>query len=116
MTMKNIKNNYLYGCTTAAKSQNKHKSHSLCRSIAEEELTFKNGSALGSLSIAIEDGETKRKVRRIVEKRVCKKYWKARKNAAITDNKHRSATKRYISCVTRKIFGGPVKGFLYPVV
>ena len=107
--MKNIKNNYLYGCTTAAKSQNKHKSHSLCRSIAEEELAFKNGSALGSLSIANEDGETKRKVRRIVEKRVCKEYWKTRKNAVITDNKHRAATKKYVSCVTRKIFGGPVR-------
>ena len=114
--MKSIKNNYLYGCTSAAKSQNKRKAHSLCRSIAEEELAFKNGSALGSLSIAIEDGETKRKVRRIVEKRVCKEYWKTRKNAVIIDNKHRAATKKYVSSVTRKIFGGPVKGFLYPLV
>ncbi len=113
--MKNIKNNYFYDSTSAAKFQNKHKAHSLCRSIAEEELAFKNGSALGALSIAIEDGQTKRKVRRIVEKRVCKEYWKARKHAAISDNNHRAATKRYVSCVTRKIFGGPVKGFLYPV-
>jgi hypothetical protein len=113
--MKNIKNNYLYDCNTATKSQNRHKVHSLCRSIAEEELLFKNGAALGSLTIAIEDGKTKRTVRRIVEKRVCKEYWKSRKNAAITDNKHRAATKRYVSCVSKKIFGEPVMGFLYHV-
>lgn len=111
--MKNIKNNYLYGCTQAVKSYNKRKAHSLCRSIAEEELSFKDGAPLGSLSISIEDGETKRKVRRIVEKRVCKEYWKTRKNAAITDNKHRAATKKYVSSVTKKIFGEPVRGFLY---
>jgi hypothetical protein len=113
MTMKNIKTDYLYG-NTAKQAQNKHKTQSISQSIAVERLTFKDGAALGSLSIAIEDGSTKRKVRRIVEKRVCKEYWKTRKNAAITDNKHRSATKRYISCVTRIIFGEPVKGFLYP--
>ncbi len=112
--MKNKKNTYLYGNNQADnKSYNRRKSHSLCRSIAEEELLFKGGALLGSLPISIEDGETKRMVRRIVEKRVCKEYWKARKNVVIKDNKHRAATKRYISCVTRKIFGDSVKGFLY---
>ena len=111
--MKNIKNNYLYDCAQAVKSYNKRKSRSICRSIAEEKLSFKDGAELGSLSIVIEDGETKRKVRRIVEKRVCKKYWKTKKNAAILDNKHRAATKKYVSRVTRKIFGEPVIGFSY---
>lgn len=111
--MKNIKNNYLHDCVHAAKSFNKRKSLSLCRSIAEERLSFKDGAELGSLSIFIEDGDTKRKVRRIVEKRVCRQYWRTRKNVAIMDNKHRAATRKYVSCVTKKIFGEPIKGFLY---
>lgn len=113
--MKNIKNNYLCNDTSTVKFQNKHKAHSLSRAIAEEELTFKSGTALGSLSIAIENGDTKRKVRRIVEKRVYKKYWKVRKNTSIIDNRHRATTKRYVSCVTRKVFGEPISGFLYHV-
>ena len=109
--MKNIKNNYLHNDTSTVKFQNKHKARTLSRSIAEEELTFKSGTALGSLSIAIEDGDTKRKVRRIIEKRVCKKYWKVRKNTSIIDNRHRAANKRYVSRVTMKIFGEPISGF-----
>ena len=111
--MKNLKNNYNHGRRQANKSENKKKTNSLCRSIAEEKLNFKDGVELGSLSIGIEDGATKRKVRRIVEKRVCKDYWKLRKKSAGESNKHRAATKKYISSVTRKIFGQPVIGFLY---
>ena len=111
--MKNIKNNYIYGRSLASKSDNKKKSHSLCRSIAEEKLAFKDGAELGSLSIGIEDGATKRMVRRIVEKRVCKEYWKLQKKTGDKRNKHRAATKKYISRVTQKIFGQPVVGFCY---
>ena len=111
--MKNIKNHYIYGRNLASKSDNKKKSHSLCRSIAEEKLNFKDGAELGSLSIGIEDGATKRMVRRIVEKRVCKEYWKQQKRSEVSGNKHRAATKKYISSVTQKIFGQPVRGFSY---
>lgn len=111
--MKNLKNNYISGRWQAIKSENKKKIRSLCRSIAEEKLAFKDGVELGSLSIGIEDGATKRMVRRIVEKRVCKDYWKLRKRSAGESNKHRAATKKYVSRVTRKIFGQPVRGFLY---
>ena len=111
--MKNIKNHYIYGHNLASKSDNKKKAHSLCRSIAEEQLAFKDGAELGSLSIGIEDGATKRMVRRIVEKRVCKEYWKQQKRGGVPDNKHRAATKKYVSRVTQKIFGQPVKGFSY---
>lgn len=111
--MKNIKNNYLYGRNQASKSDNKKKSHSLCRTIAEEKLNFKDGAELGSLSIGIEDGATKRMVRRIVEKRVCKEYWKQQKRGGAADNKHRAAMKKYVSRVTQKIFGQPVRGFSY---
>ena len=112
--MKNMKNSYLYGSNQADnKSYNKRKSHSLCRSIAEEKLCFKDGLPLGSLPITVEDGQTKRIVRKIVEKRVCKEYWKNRKSSAAVDNKHRAATKKYVSSVTRKIFGEPVRGYSY---
>lgn len=111
--MKNIKNHYIYGHNLAYKSDNKKKSHSLCRAIAEEKLNFKDGAELGSLSISIEDGTTKRMVRRIVEKRVSKDYWKQQKRGCIHNNKHRAATKKYVSRVTQKIFGQPVRGFSY---
>lgn len=111
--MKNIKNNFDCDYDKSGKTFNKKKTHSLCRSIAEERLSFKEGAELGSLSIGIEDGATKRKIRRIVEKRVCKEYWKLRKNVVVSDNKHRAATKKYISSVTKKIFGQRVRGFLY---
>lgn len=111
MTMKDTKNTYLYDRHQVnSKSYNKRKSHALCRSIAEERLCFKNGVSLGSLPITVEDGQTKRIVRRIVEKRVCKEYWRNRKCLDTFDNKHRADTKKNVSCVTRKIFGGPVKG------
>ena len=111
--MKNLKNNYISGHWQVIKSENKKKTRSLCRSIAEEKLAFKDGVELGSLSIGIEDGVTKRMVRRIVEKRVCKDYWKLRKRSTGESNKHRAVTKKYVSRVTRKIFGQPVRGFLY---
>lgn len=111
--MKNIKNKIDCDYDKSGKSFNRKQTHSLCRSIAEEKLSFKEGTELGSLSIGIEDGATKRMVRRIVEKRVCKEYWKLHKNVVVSDNKHRSATKKYVSSVTRKIFGQPVRGFLY---
>ena len=111
--MKNIKNQFTCGRPLASKSENKKKAHSLCRSIAEEKLAFKDGVELGSLSIGIEDGATKRMVRRIVEKRVCKDYWKQQKRGGVSDNKHRAATKKYVSRVTQKIFGQPVRGFSY---
>ena len=111
--MKKIKNQFIYGRNLTAKAENKKKAHSLCRSIAKEKLNFKNGAELGSLSIGIEDGATKCMVRRIVEKRVCKEYWKLQKSRTVVDNKHRAATKKYVSCVTQKIFGQPVRGFSY---
>lgn len=112
-TMKNIKNHYIYGQNLASKSDNKKKTRSLCQSIAGEKLNFKDGAELRSLSISIEDGATKRMVRRIVEKRVCKDYWKQQRNRGITNNKHRAAIKKNVSRVTQNIFGHPVKGFSY---
>ena len=45
------------------------------RSLSEERLCFRNGERMGDILIGIENGKTLRKVRRIIEKRVCQDYW-----------------------------------------
>ena len=92
-------------------SENRRRNHSVSRSISEERLDFKGGIQLGDLSIAMESGSTKRKVRRILEKRVNQDYWNHVRNSQIRDNRHRASSKRYVSRVTRKIFGGPLTGY-----
>lgn len=72
-----------------------------------------DGAQLGELPIAIESGSTRRKVRRILEKRVNQDYWSHVKNRQIRDNRHRASSKKYVTRVTETIFGGPVVGFKY---
>lgn len=110
--MKKIKKNYIYDRAETVKS-NRQKTFNLSRSIAEEHLSFREGTELGSLSIAIEDGYTKRKIRRIIEKRVNQDYWSHVSDSRSFDNKHRAASKKYVSKVTRKIFGEPLTGFVH---
>jgi len=110
--MKKIKRNYIYDREETIKS-NRQNTFNLSRSIAEERLSFRDGTELGSLSIAIEDGYTKRKIRRIVEKRVNQDYWSHVNDSRTFDNKHRAASKKYVSKVTRKIFGEPLTGFVH---
>lgn len=111
--MKKIKKNYIYDRAETVKS-NRQKMFDLSRSIAEERLSFRDGTELGSLSIAIEDGYTKRKIRRIVETRVNQDYWNYVNDSRTFDNKHRAASKKYVSKVTRKIFCEPLTGFVHP--
>lgn len=110
--MKKIKKNYIYDRAETVKS-NRQKTFNLSRSIAEEHLSFREGTELGSLSIAIEDGYTKRKILRIIEKRVNQDYWSHVSDSRSFDNKHRAASKKYVSKVTRKIFGEPLTGFVH---
>lgn len=79
--------------------------------LASERLRFKDGQALGDLSIAIEDGETVRKVRRIVEKRVCQRYWGT--NRGTGSNKGRYTTRRYLSNQLDNIYGFVPTGSVY---
>lgn len=104
-TKRTMKNTYA--------SEDKRKNHSVSKSISEERLDFKGGILLGDLSIAIESGSTKRKVRRILEKRVNQDYWSHVRNSQVRDNRYRASSKKYVSSVTRKIFGGPVTGYEY---
>ena len=62
-----------------------------------EKLRFKGGQKLRSIDIEIEDGYTSRKVRRIVETRMCQAYHKQNKSYSEKGNKDRYYMKRATS-------------------
>jgi len=74
-----------------------------CNSIAGEQLAFLDGMALGDIDLFAQSGETRRKVRRIVEKRVCQEMH--RKGKAVVDNWSRLHGKRRTSNQMKNIFG-----------
>ena len=82
------------------------------RSLSEERLAFRNGERLGDVSISIESGKTLRKVRRIVEKRVCQDYWNQGKSGRDTAG-NRYSMKRRVSNHLRNIYGFVPTGFRY---
>ena len=73
-------------------------------SLAAETLDFLDGKALGEVDIFVESGETRRKVRRIIEKRVCQEMH--RKGRTVTDNYSRYHGKRRVSNQFKNIYGG----------
>lgn len=81
--------------------------------LADEKLGFLDGVRLGDLSIAIEDGATTRKVRRIMEKRIAQDYWKGARAAHSRGNKSRYETKHHLSNHFKNIFGCIPEGFNY---
>ena len=87
-------------------SKNNKRSKLLIKSISEERLCFKGEIPIGSLSIKNENNNTKRMIRRIIEKRVIQSYWGCVHNHHTNDNRQRSLSKRYLSLVTGKIFDG----------
>ena len=82
------------------------------RSLSEERLAFRNGERLGDVSIGIESGKTLRKVRRIIEKRVCQDYWNQRESGRDTA-RNRYAMKHRVSNHLRNIYGFVPTGFRY---
>ena len=82
------------------------------RSLSEERLAFRNGERLGDVSISIESGKTLRKVRRIVEKRVCHDYWNQRDSGRNTA-RNRYAMKHRVSNHLRNIYGFVPTGLQY---
>ena len=82
------------------------------RSLSEERLAFRNGERLGDVSISIESGKTLRKVRRIIEKRVCQDYWNQRESGRDTA-RNRYAMKHRVSNHLRNIYGFVPTGFRY---
>ena len=82
------------------------------RSLSEERLCFRNGERLGDILIGIESGETLRKVRRIIEKRVCQDYWNQRESGRDTA-RNRYAMKHRVSILLRFFYGFVPTGFRY---
>ena len=82
------------------------------RSLSEERLSFRDGERLGDVSISIESGKTLRKVRRIIEKRVCQDYWNNGRAGRNTD-RNRYAMKHRVSNHLRNIYGFVPAGFRY---
>lgn len=78
--------------------------------LAYERLKFRNGEKLSDILISIEGGATRRKVRRIIEKRVCQNYWK---NSHRESAANRFKMKRFISNQMKNIYGRVPIGFFY---
>lgn len=72
------------------------------RKISGENLSFKGGKRLGDLNLRYENGDTIRKVRRIIEKRVCQDFYKCHQHVKC-NAKHK--TMHNVSCTIRNIFG-----------
>ena len=82
------------------------------RKISSERLNFKDGVALGDVDIFIDGGKTRKKVRRIVEKRVCQGYWK-QAGSKYSDNHSRYRTRHHVSNHLKNIYGEVPCGFRY---
>lgn len=70
---------------------------STTKKLYKEKLRFKKGQSLKDIDISIEDGETSRKVRRIVEKRMCQAYHRQHKHSGKNDTHNRHNMKRATS-------------------
>ena len=73
--------------------------------LAEEQLAFLDGVALGDIDIFSQSGETCRKVRRIVEKRVCQEMHR-KHSRKYEDNWTRFNGKRRVTNQLKNIYGG----------
>ena len=70
---------------------------STTKKLYAEKLRFKKGQSLKDIDISIEDGATSRKVRRIVEKRMCQAYHRQHKQSWRNDGQDRHYMKRATS-------------------
>lgn len=70
---------------------------STTRKLYSEKLRFKDGQYLKNIDISMEDGATSRKVRRIVEKRMCQAYYRQHKQSTRIDGQNRHYMKRATS-------------------
>lgn len=77
----------------------------LVKVLSDERLAFLDGERLGDLDILGEDPAVCRKVRRILEKRVCQQFWRNASRAKRYGNRSRFETKHILSNQFRNIFG-----------
>ena len=97
--------NHLYSETGYIKSQTQN--------LANERLAFRDGERLGDVSILIEDNATCRKIRRIMEKRVCQTFWKNASVGKRAGNRARYETRHQVSNHFKNIYGAVPTGFQY---
>lgn len=83
----------------------------LSTKIAEERLAFLDGTPLGDVDIFIESGVTRRKVRRLIEKRVCQDFHVSGINHST--NSVRAKERHRVTNQMKNIFGGVPEGFRY---
>ena len=79
--------------------------------LAEERLSFMEGKRLCDVDIFIESNSTVRKVRRIIEKRVCQEYWRTRSDKR--DNGDRQRMRHHVSNHFKNLYGAVPTGFRY---
>lgn len=80
-------------------------------SLSDIRLDFLNGTRLGDVDIFIESNATVRKVRRIMEKRICQRYWS--RHDASHGNGDRQRMRRRLTNHMIDIYGGVPDGFHY---
>ena len=74
-------------------------------SISCEKLSFRDGAFLGDIDLSSESGNTRRKVRRIIEKRVCQDLYRSSRAANCADNYGRYNEKRRVANSLKNIYG-----------
>lgn len=79
--------------------------------LSEERLEFMDGKRLSEVDIFIECNATVRKVRRIIEKRTCQKYWKSR--AKRRGNGDRHHMRHHVTNQFKNLYGDVPHGFRY---
>lgn len=73
--------------------------------LASERIAFLDVESLGDIDVYGEDGDTRRKVRRIVEKRVCQSLYR-QSRAGVCDNYGRYNEKHRVSNHLKNLYGG----------
>ena len=81
------------------------------RTLSGEKLSFLDGRRLGDVDIRIESNATVRKVRRIMEKRICQNYW--RTHSGGRGNGDRQLMRQRMTGSMKKIYGLVPEGFRY---
>ena len=81
--------------------------------IAEERLSFLDGARLGDLSMGIEDNATRRKVRRIMEKKVAQRFYRNADFYRLEGNRVRYETRHNLKNHMKNIFGFVPEGYRF---
>lgn len=79
--------------------------------LSGEKLSFLDGRRLGEVDIRIENNATIRKVRRIMEKRICQNYWLTHSGGR--GNGDRQLMRQRMTGTMKKIYGLVPEGFWY---